>query len=384
MAKNLLIVYGGSSTEHDVSVVTALQIFKKYNLEGVDVKLVYIDREDNWYMGEALESFKFYKNVNLTKLKKVKLDVGSNMLFTVKGIGRGKKLFEVDFVINCCHGGYGEAGDLSSLLEMCKIPTSTGDTTSLKLAMDKYMTKMLSIALDIPTVDFFSIDRREWQTIKHKLAEQIEQFGYPVIVKPARQGSSVGVCMASTFIEFEKAVNLALQFDERVIVERAIVNKREFNCCLIKKNERVLASSIEEPISSDVIITFNDKYLGGENDAKALKGGAKMSNCRGLGMDNAERKIPADIPTKLKNEIIKYAKTMYSALDMCGVVRVDFIMDNETNKVYLGEINSIPGSLGYYFWGDLNLLEILYESGKCYWKSRFLRQKSTPKAKIFS
>ncbi|MBP3630924.1 MAG: ATP-grasp domain-containing protein [Clostridia bacterium] len=382
MAKNIIIVYGGSSTEHDVSIVTALQVYKRYSIENVSVHLVYIDREDKWYIGEALDSFQFYKKNDLSKLKKVKLEIGSNFLLCDKGVGKAKKLFQVDFIINCCHGGNGESGNLTSLFEMCGIPSSTGDSTSLNVAMDKHMTKMMSLALDIPTVDFFVVSKHEWQTIRVKINEQIEQFGFPVVVKPARQGSSVGVCVANSLQEFEKALNFAYDFDEKVIVERAIVNKREFNCCLIKKNERVISASIEEPKASDIVITFNDKYLGGK-DSKSVKSGVKSCGFRGVGMDGAERQIPADIPTKLKNEIIRYAKTIYQAIDMCGVVRIDFIMDTETKKVYLGEINSIPGSLGYYFWGELNLLDILYESGTIYWKQRFLKQKSTPSAKIF-
>ncbi len=382
MAKNLIIVYGGSSTEHDVSIITALQIYRRYSIENVFVHLVYIDREDNWYIGEDLNSFQFYRNKNFTKLKKVKLEVGSNILMHDKGVGRSKKLFQVDFVINCCHGGFGESGDLTSLFEMCKIPSSTGDSTSLKIAMDKYMTKLLSVSLDIPTIDFFVVTKKEWQTIRAKINDQIEQFGYPVVVKPARQGSSVGVCIANNFLEFERALNFAYDFDDRVIVERAIVDKREFNCCLIKKNERVISASIEEPKTSSVIISFSDKYLGGKT-SKCIKGGVK--NCGVIGgMDSADRQIPADIPTKLKNQIIKYAKTIYQAIDMCGVVRVDFIMDINAGEIYLGEINSIPGSLGFYFWGDLNILEILYESGLLYWKQKFLKQKFTPIAKIFN
>lgn len=383
MNKNMIIVYGGSSTEHDVSIITALQIYKKYAIDKVNVHLVYIDRENNWFIGEALQSFHFYKKTDCSKLKKVKLELGSSVLYQERGFSKTKKLFNVDFALNCCHGGFGEGGDLVSLFEMCKIPTSTGDSTSLKICMDKYTTKLMSMSLDIPTVDFFVVDNLEWQNIRNKILEQMEQFGYPVIVKPSRQGSSVGVCIANSCLELEKAINLAFAFDDRVIIERAITDKREFNCCVIRRNEKVIASNIEEPIGKGVVISFRDKYLGG-SESGAIKGGAKCSGFRGVGMDGAERKLPADIPVKLKNEIIKYSKQMYNAVNMCGVVRIDFIYDNETKKLYLGEVNSIPGSLGYYFWGDLNVLEVLYDSGRSYWKSRFLKSKTTPLAKIFN
>ena len=192
MAKNLIIVYGGSSTEHDVSIVTALQIYRKYSMENMLVHLVYIDREDNWYMGEALNSFQFYRKKSLTNLKKVKLEIGSNILMHDKGVGRAKKLFQVDFAINCCHGGFGESGDLVSLFEMCKIPSSTGDSTSLKIAMDKYMTKLLSVSLDIPTVDFFVVAKREWHTIRASTSVRlIEPSAFAISAR------NVAICVRS-------------------------------------------------------------------------------------------------------------------------------------------------------------------------------------------
>ncbi len=383
MDKNILIIFGGNSTEHDVSIITALQIYKKYKLDNVSVSLCYIDRENNWFIGDLLSSFGFYRKPDFSKVKKVKILTGSNWLYLEKRNGRLKKIFQVDFVVNCCHGDIGESGDITSILEMCKIPTSTGDSASLKMAMDKYFTKLISLAQDIPTVDFFVFTKSEWIIHRNKINEQVGQFGFPVVIKPARQGSSVGVSLAGNLQEFEKCVNLAFEFDDRIVVERAIINKREFNCCLIKKDGRVLASSIEEPLTSSVIISFSDKYMGGGN-SKGLKTGLKISGLTGSLMEGAERKIPADISVRLKNEIIRHSKTIYNTLDMCGVVRVDFIYDTDSGKLYLGEVNSIPGSLGFYFWGELNVLEIIYQSGKKYWEEKFARLKSTPQAKIFN
>ena len=382
MDKNILIIYGGNSTEHDVSIITALQIFKKYKIEKSKVWLVYIDRQNDWYIGESLSSFTFYRKPDFSRLKKVRLLAGLSDLYFEKKNGKLKNLFPVDFVVNCCHGDVGESGDVTSLLEMCKIPTSTGDSASLKLAMDKYFTKLISLAQDIPTVDFFVFTRNEWITHRGKIVEQAQQFGFPVVVKPSRQGSSVGVSLVSSMQEFEHGVNLAFEFDDRIIIERAITSKREFNCCLIKKDGRVLASSIEEPMANGVIISFKDKYMGGKN-SKTLKNGCEISRLTGSLMEGAERKIPASIPAKLKNEIIRHSKAIYSTLDMCGIVRVDFIYDNDAERLYLGEVNSIPGSLGFYFWGELNILDIIYQSGKKYWTEKFTRAKSTPQARIF-
>lgn len=380
MSKKMLIIYGGKSTEHDVSIITALQMYKKYQVSDYEKVLVYITKNGEWLIGDGLSEFKFYKDFDGKKLKTVSLKIGDKNLYLVKK-NKFKPLFKVDFILNCCHGGDGENGNLVSLFEMCGIPSSTGDGKSLQVLMDKYLTKLALVANDIPTIDFFVVEKSDWILNRDKIKAQLEQFGLPVVVKPCAQGSSVGVCMVSSVGEFDKAVNLGFDFGVRVIVEKAIVEKREFNCAVMRKNGKIITSKIEEPIAKNTIISFSDKYLVG-GVGKGAKCGAKQQNIS-LGMESGERKFPADISKKLEKKIMNISSCFYSLLNANGVVRVDFIYDCAKEKIYLGEANAIPGSLGYYFFQDSKFLEdIIYES--CiYWRSMFFVKTTTPIAKIF-
>lgn len=375
MSKNLIILYGGKSCEKDVSIITALQIYKKYNAKDWNKILVFIDENGEWFMGEGLSEFKFYKTKDCAKLASVSVEVGKNILYK-KIKNKKKELCKIDFVLNCCHGGDGENGNLTALFEMCGIPSSTGSADSLKIMMDKFLTKEVLLANDLPTVDFFVIEKNDWITEREKVKTQIIQFGFPVVVKPVGQGSSVGVCLVEKIEDFDKSVNLGFDFGTRVLVEKAIMKKREFNIAVKTKGGKVVSSLIEEPISTNTIISFDDKYKGGT-------GGVKCKGRTFGGMETSERKFPVELSKKLESKIEYIAKTFYEVVSASGVVRIDFLYDTETGKVYLGEANAIPGSLGYYFFNKDSFLEEIIEEGLLYWRKKFLVKCTTPVAKIF-
>ena len=225
--------------------------------------------------------------------------------------------------------------------------------------MDKLLTKMMAISLDCLVVDFFSFSYSEWVSGKEKVLQQLSQFDFPVVVKPVNQGSSIGVSFARNMDEFNKAVTLGFKFDQTLLIERAIVEKREFNCCLLKTCEGKILAKVDEPISNKVVIGFKDKYLDGKNAGKG-KLGKNFA-----GMETQKRKV-GNLPNKLKNQIISMSKVMYESLEMNGVVRFDYIYDTTKERAYLGEINAVPGSLGYYFFEEENLVKLLYDAGKNY------------------
>ena len=362
--KKALIVFGGNSTEHDISIITAITIFKKFAQLSMKVELVYCDKSGRFYVGRGLDDFKTYRKFNSSKFREVTFLRDEQSLFFKK---RNKmiKYCEIDFVFNCFHGGSGENGRFAAMLEDLKIPTSVSSYKALGVAMDKYYTKMVAISLDVPVIDFFNFSATDWVNTKERVLQQVLQFDFPVVVKPVSQGSSIGVGLAQNIDEFMRAVDFALKFDKSVIVERAIMNKREFNCCVLRTPEGKLLAKIDEPISDNVIISFNDKYLAGK------KGKCKMVEVGSLGMQSQEREAKDKLLAKQRTMLIKHSRLLYDSLDMNGVVRFDFIMDTSTNKFYLGEINAIPGSLGYYFFDGLNLLQVLYEAGKVYWNKSF-------------
>jgi len=362
----VLIVYGGNSTEHDISIITAVTIYKRYKLKNIKLELVYQTKDGRWFMGERLDDFKTYKNFDPSKFKEVCFESGSNYLFSKKKTKLHKE-FRVEFVINCFHGGAGEDGRFSAFMECCKIPSSCSSSVALGVAMDKYLTKLFAISLDVPVVDFFNFSFTEWLNFKDRVVQQLMQFDFPVVVKPVRQGSSIGVSFVSTLDEFVSAVNLAFKFDNNVIVERAVTQKREFNCCLVRTSEGKILYGVDEPVADKVVITFKDKYLvAGQKGKTKLNKNQKLY----LGMENQKRKS-SGLSSKEVSKLYKMSRALYENLDMQGVVRFDYIFDTKKDKFYLGEINAIPGSLGYYFFDDINLLELVYNAGKMYWDKKF-------------
>lgn len=362
----MVIVYGGESAEHDISIITAITIFKKFKVHNIDVELVYQNRDGKWFVGENLSDFRSYKNFDETKFIEVTFVQGDNVLYK-KRRTKVNSLFKVDFVVNCFHGGAGEDGKFSALMEQAKIPTSSSSSLTLGISMNKYLTKLCAIALDLPIVDFFNFSADEWLNARERVMQQLVQFDFPVVVKPVCQGSSIGVSFVSSIAEFTKAVNLALRFDDGVIVERAIVQKREFNCCVVRTLEGKLIYGVDEPVSNKVVITFKDKYLN--SNCKGKKAGIKNSMFGN--MENQKREKGAGLSMRDVAKIKKISRVLYENLDMNGVVRFDYIYDTKKEKFYLGEINAIPGSLGYYFFDDVNLLELLYNAGKNYWNKKF-------------
>lgn len=367
--KQVFIAYGGKSTEHDISIITAITIYKKFRVSDLELNLLYQSKTGEWFVGDGLGDFKTYKNFNSSKFSEVAFVEGSKFLY-LKKKNKLKKFKPVDFVVNCFHGGAGEDGKFSGLLEMNKIPSSASKYCALGVAMDKYYSKLIAMGLDVPIVDFFTFSSAEWINNRERVLQQLVQFDFPVVVKPVSQGSSIGVSFASTVDEFIAAVSLVFKFDSTVLVERAIVNKREFNCCVIRSVEGKLLAKIDEPKTNKVIISFKDKYLSCGESSKPTKL-KSLGNKSVHGMEFSNRIKNVSLTTKQKNLLAKNSRLLYESLDMNGVVRFDFMMDTTNDKIYLGEINAIPGSLGYYFFDELNLLKILYESGNNYWNKHF-------------
>ena len=365
--KSIVIVYGGISAEHDISIITALTIFKKYRLKNYKIKLLYQSRDGRWFVGDELSNFKSYKKFDESKFFEVGFIYGSNDLY-LKKKHKNIPFVRIEFIVNCFHGGAGENGDFISMITAAKIPSSSSSSVALGISMDKFLTKLTAISLDVPIVDFFNFNFHEWVNSRERVMQQLVQFDFPVVVKPVSQGSSIGVCFASSIEEFTKAVNMAFKFDKAVIVERAIVQKREFNCCLVKTVDEKILYGVDEPIADKVVISFKDKYLSG--NSKAKKGGQKSEFA--FGMDFQDRRSGGGLSAKELAKIKKMSRTLYENLDMNGVVRFDYIYDTKKDKFYLGEINAVPGSLGYYFFEDVNLLELIYEAGKNYWAKRFI------------
>ena len=262
--------------------------------------------------------------------------------FPPKAFGKNR-LGHIDIAFPIVHGTNTEDGVLSGYIEMLGLPYVGCDVASSALGMDKFAMKAIFKEYGIPVLDskiYTTTDYEELNT----LIEKIEgKFAYPVIVKPVNLGSSIGISVAADRAALEKSLDTAFSFAEVVLVERAITNLREINCSVLGDRFEAEASECEEPVSEDEILSFEDKYISG-----AKSGGSK-------GMASVKRKIPAPISDEMREEIRALAVKAFKALGCSGVSRIDFMIDVDENKVYLNEINTIPGSLSFYLWEPLGV-----------------------------
>ncbi len=312
--KNVAVFFGGQSIEHDISIITG--VLTVNSLKSVyNVIPVYVDKNGNFYTGESLRDPDGYKNLNYKKLQRVTLIAGSKCLYVIKG-SKIKSIAEIFVAINCMHGERGEDGSLSALINLCGIALASPDVLGSSVCMDKGFTKTVLNGLNIKCMPSVTISD-SFSAIK------AEQFNYPLIVKPSTGGSSIGVYKVQDRKELEYAVNEALSYSERVIIEPCLENFIEINCAVFKDGDgKLIISECEKPVCKGDFLTFSDKYVKGQ------------------------REFPAKIEKTFSDEIKKITAKIYSELNFKGVIRIDFFVWQ--NQVIVNEINTVPGSLAYY------------------------------------
>lgn len=333
------VIFGSRSTEHEVSIVTAMQTIS-FLRERHDVIPIYITKEGQWLTADKLGIASTFKNLDfkdrglrslvITPDKKIKALISP----ITKGIFSRSKEVELDVVFPLVHGLHGEDGTLQGLLELADIPYVGCDSISSALCRDKILSKFALRGAGLPVLDFFWFTRDQWETHEIDVVNSIEKkFNYPVIVKPARLGSSIGIAISKNVDELKFNISVASNFDTRIIVEPCLQEKIEINCSVLGyKNIR--ASVCEQPIASGEFLSFDDKYL----------------NNKFRGFEGAKRIIPAPISDEMSSKIKEIALSSFRAVGARGVVRTDFLIDQRTNHIYINEINTIPGSIAYYLW----------------------------------
>ncbi len=339
------VIFGCPSVEHEVAIISAQQAIHGLNREKYEVVPIYITKDGQWYMGDALLDIENFKNIKslLSKCKKVLFSPNNsdgNIFPYPQGMFSKGALAKIDVFFPVMHGAQGEDGCLQGLLEMTGLPYVGPNTLSAALGMDKIAQKALCQMGAIPVLDCFWFYSSHWSLEEESIIAGIEEkFPYPLIVKPADTGSSIGIKKAQNREELRDAVDLAYRFSQKVLVEPAIMNLQEINIAVLGDEHDVLLSCLEEPVSQDEILSYKDKYLQGGNK----------------GMSGLKRRIPAEIPGELEEEIKAIAKKAFAALFASGVWRMDFMVDRDNGKVYLNEVNTIPGSLSFYLWAPVGL-----------------------------
>lgn len=317
--KTVAVFFGGMSVEHDVSVITGVLTLNSVNRLLFNPVPVYVDYDGAWYTGDILFDIDFYRNPDMKKLKKVTLVSGLPKLFIIKG-KRLKETAVISVAVNCLHGERGEDGSLSGTLKMCGVPLASPGLLPSSVSMDKYITKTVLKGLGIKTLPCVLVKSDNISAIEDKI-------GYPVIIKPACLGSSIGVKKAENRRELEEAVAYAKRFGEKIIAEKCLQEFTEINCAALRcSNGKIKVSECERPIGKESILSFEDKYSGGK------------------------REFPAQIPGDTAEKIKKISEKVYAELDFTGAIRIDYFISGK--NVFLNEINSVPGSLAYYLFCD--------------------------------
>ncbi len=340
------VFFGGKSVEHEVSVISGLQAYNAFDRDKYEPIPIYITKENELYTGEAIAEIANYRNIPALLQKSIRVFVicekGQVQLvrYPVKKMGNSVvALLDVAFPV--VHGANVEDGSLQGFIRHYNIPFVGCDVGASAVTMDKYVMKTVLKDHDIPVLDCVTLNGKEYERDEEAAYDKVEsRIGYPVIVKPVNLGSSVGIKVAKDREGLREALEYAFTFGPRVLIEHAIVNLREINCAVLGDYESAEASECEEPISSDEILSYEDKYVaGGKNGSE--------------GMRTARRELPADLTPQKREEIRQMAVKTFQVLNCSGVSRIDFMIDRDTDQVYVNEINPIPGSLAFYLWEAL-------------------------------
>lgn len=344
MKTNVAVFYGGRSVEHEISVISALQAINAFNSDKYNIIPIYISKQGRWYTGAELLEIRNYRDMKSLTERSTEVfmrpEFGDYNLYKAKsGLFSAKSpvVAEIHVVVPVLHGTNGEDGIFEGLLDTIGIPYAGCNTLSSANGMDKITMKMILRECGIPVVDYVWFTDKEWFSRRDAIIDEVEKkLGYPVIVKPANLGSSVGIGKASDRASLMAKIDNAEKFSQRIIVEHMIEQLQEINCSVLGDADDHQSSVLEEPIKTGDILSYEDKYMGGSKGSH--------------GMQNSDKRIPAELPQDVTEHIRHIAGETFRVLSCHGVSRVDVMIDRKDGAVYVNEINTIPGSLSFYLW----------------------------------
>lgn len=334
--KNIAVIYGGDSCERDISIITATQAMN--SIKNMNYYPLYLCESGLFMIKNPLQ-LKEYIDIDLSKQTKVIfLDGGIYKVVKNKKI---KKLTDIDSVLLCTHGGKGEDGSLQGYLETLNLPYTSCDHRSSQIGMDKGDFKVFCQANKINSLPYVILHKSTG--LDKCLKAVTKKLDYPIMVKPCSQGSSIGIAMAKNLDDLEDAIETAFEFDDKIICEKGLKDFIELNCAVFMRDNEYVVSQLEEPTVWSDYLSFDDKYVS----SKSVK-------------------FPAEVDSVISELTQRTAVELYKGLNAFGVVRVDFLLDKGINKLYVNEINTIPGSLANYLFADKgitfgNLIEIIVD-----------------------
>lgn len=338
------VIFGGETVEHEISIITAVQAMKYIDPEKYEIVPIYISKDRIWYTGKMLMDIEVYKDFeHLKRYAKKVAFYKKNGTFVLQTVGMFKRVVEeLDIMFPIMHGNNTEDGSIQGYLETVGIPYVGSKVLASAIGQDKVIMKQVMSSINLPIVPYTWFYDINYYDEKEKILNEIKELGYPVIVKPATLGSSVGITVVKEESKIDQAVREAIKYDVKIIVEKVIENLVEVNCSVLGNYKYQEASVIEEVISTEEFLTYTDKYIG------------KSKGDTTKGMVATNRVIPARIDNKLYKEIQELAKETFKVMNLSGVARIDFLIDNKKKKAYVNEPNTIPGSLSFYLWEKTN------------------------------
>lgn len=343
------VLFGGRSVEHEVSVITAQQIMAAFDKSKYEVIPIYLTKRGEWLSGEKLSDFRAFKAFDPADYERVfivpdptvrSLVRAPESISGVRKLLGAKKTIELDVVFPAFHGTFGEDGTMQGLLELADIPYVGAGVVGSAVGMDKIIMKAVFREAGLPIVKYVWFSRQKWQEQPEEMVQTIEtNLNYPLFVKPANLGSSVGITKVQSREDLYFALDVASHYDRRLLVEESVEGSIEINCSVLG-NEAPTPSVCEQPVSWEEFLSYDDKYMRG-GKAEGMKGAA--------------RRIPAPISEELTAQVQDMAVRAFKALDCRGVARVDFLLRQEDDELFINEINTLPGSISFYLWEPLGI-----------------------------
>ncbi len=353
-SRNLVVAFGGISPEHEVSVLSAMQVIA--SLKDTDFNLIplYITKSGRWLTGNEFLEMKNYQDLdnllkNTTPCTFSHDDLGKPILLETakQGFFSSPESYPIYAIIPAFHGSEGENGAFQGACEMYDIPYAGSGVFASSLGMDKVKAKEICQSHDIPVVEGFDFFESEWEEDQQSILDAADQLNYPVILKPVSLGSSIGVARADDEAELIEAVETAFRYDENLMIEQAISPLVEINCSVLGSADNMQTSVCERPLGQEETLSFEDKYQSDDGSQK--------------GMASADREIPADISDELTQKIQSLSAKIFKLFRASGVARLDFLVNGDTDELYFNEINTIPGSFSFYLWEEsgMNMRELM-------------------------
>lgn len=347
--KTIAVIFGGKSTEHDVSIVTALssvirplELTKQYNVEAV-----YIAKDGNWYWDAKLKDIHLFQSGEIDdfihKAPKIQVLFDNGLTLVKSGrFANSKQSKKIDVVFPALHGTYGEDGALMGLLEMAGVAYVGCGVAASAVAMDKLLAKELAMGCGIKTAQFLSFTKAQLENLNDAIASVTSKLTYPLFIKPTHLGSSIGITRATNENELRNGIEVAAHYDDMVIVEEAVPNLIEVTLPIMGEPDNPIPALLERPLTkSEDFFDFETKYMQG-----GKKGGKKGAGKGAQGYST----IPADIPKPLYDKAEQVGLAVYSALGCSGIARVDMLIDSQRGEVYFNEVNPMPGGLYAHNW----------------------------------